>query len=105
MSKIGRDGPRASITCAGQGRSCWVSGDRYSFIASTEQTDGRFALYEAMIPPGVIYGFRNDTVAAVRMLVVLVPSGLERFLADVGTPDAEGLKVSEPAAADIARMI
>ena len=37
---------------AGQGRSIWVVGDRYTIKASGRDTGGAFALFEAIVPPG-----------------------------------------------------
>jgi quercetin dioxygenase-like cupin family protein len=36
----------------GEGRSVWVVGDRYTILASGEQTGGAYALVEALVPPG-----------------------------------------------------
>jgi hypothetical protein len=37
---------------AGEGRSLWVVGDRYTIKATGEETGGAFALVEALVPPG-----------------------------------------------------
>src|SRR5215217_2213298 len=37
---------------AGEGRSLWVVGDRYTIKAGGEETGGAFALVEALVPPG-----------------------------------------------------
>ena len=36
----------------GEGRTVWVVGDRYTIKTSGEETDGAFALVEALVPPG-----------------------------------------------------
>ena len=36
---------------AGEGRTVWVAGDRYTIKASGEDTGGAFALFEATVPP------------------------------------------------------
>lgn len=36
---------------AGEGRTIWVVGDRYTIKASGEETGGAFALVEALVPP------------------------------------------------------
>ena len=40
-----------SVLEPGEGRSVWVVGDRYTIKASGEDTDGAFALIEAVVPP------------------------------------------------------
>ncbi|QDV36970.1 cupin domain-containing protein [Tautonia plasticadhaerens] len=37
---------------AGEGRTVWVVGDRYTIKAGGEETGGAFALVEAIFPPG-----------------------------------------------------
>jgi hypothetical protein len=37
---------------AGEGRSLWVVGDRYTIKATGEETGVAFALVEALVPPG-----------------------------------------------------
>lgn len=36
----------------GEGRTIGVVGDVYRFLATGEDTDGRYALFEALVPPG-----------------------------------------------------
>src|SRR5690242_16949526 len=43
---------RAIITKPGQGRTLAVVGDVYRFLATGEDTDGKYALFEAIVPPG-----------------------------------------------------
>lgn len=119
---------------AGQGKAYWVVGDRYTILASGEDTGEAFALIHAEVPPGggppphvhrredeafyilegvltchadgrplpapagawvtlpkgSLHTFRNDGTAAVRMLIVVTPAGLERFLAEVGQEVTDG---------------
>lgn len=42
----------SGVRQAGEGRSIWVVGDRYTIKASGEETGGAFALIEATVPPG-----------------------------------------------------
>jgi quercetin dioxygenase-like cupin family protein len=37
---------------AGEGRTVWVVGDRYTIKSSGADTSGRFTLIEALVPPG-----------------------------------------------------
>jgi len=37
---------------SGQGRTVAVVGDVYRFLATGEETSGRYALWEALVPPG-----------------------------------------------------
>jgi mannose-6-phosphate isomerase-like protein (cupin superfamily) len=41
-----------TIRTPGQGRSIGVVGDVYHFLATGEDTGGKYALWEAMVPPG-----------------------------------------------------
>jgi mannose-6-phosphate isomerase-like protein (cupin superfamily) len=43
---------RAVIRKLGEGRTVAVVGDVYRFLATGEDTDGRYALWEAFVPPG-----------------------------------------------------
>ena len=36
----------------GEGRSIWVTGDRYTIKCSGNDTSGAYALVEAIVPPG-----------------------------------------------------
>jgi mannose-6-phosphate isomerase-like protein (cupin superfamily) len=40
------------IRKTGEGRTLAVVGDVYRFLATGEDTDGRYALWEAIVPPG-----------------------------------------------------
>src|SRR5215475_3345474 len=41
-----------TIRKPGEGRTIAVVGDVYRFLAMGEETDGRYALWEALVPPG-----------------------------------------------------
>jgi quercetin dioxygenase-like cupin family protein len=41
-----------NVLHAGQGRSVWVVGDLYTFLATGEDTNGTYALIQATVPPG-----------------------------------------------------
>src|ERR1041384_2649321 len=43
---------RAVIRNAAEGRTVAVVGDVYRFLATGEDTDGKYALWEAVVPPG-----------------------------------------------------
>jgi len=43
---------RAVITRPGEGRTVAVVGDVYRFLATGEDTNGKYALWEALVPPG-----------------------------------------------------
>jgi mannose-6-phosphate isomerase-like protein (cupin superfamily) len=43
---------QAKITRPGEGRSIWVVGDRYTTLASGDETGGAYALIAAWVPPG-----------------------------------------------------
>jgi quercetin dioxygenase-like cupin family protein len=42
----------ATIRTPGNGRTVAVVGDVYRFLATGEDTNGRYALWEALVPPG-----------------------------------------------------
>src|ERR1700675_1568463 len=43
---------RAVIRTPGEGRTIAVVGDVYRFLATGEDTNGKYALWEALVPPG-----------------------------------------------------
>jgi quercetin dioxygenase-like cupin family protein len=43
---------QALIRNPGEGRTIAVVGDVYRFLATCEDTDGKYALWEAIVPPG-----------------------------------------------------
>jgi len=58
------------------------------------------------LPKGSLHTFRNTGTTAARMLIVVTPSGLERFFAEVGQ-EATGTTSSPPPVtpADIERLL
>jgi quercetin dioxygenase-like cupin family protein len=44
--------PQAVIKQTGEGRTVAVVGDVYRFLATGEDTNGKYALWEAVVPPG-----------------------------------------------------
>jgi quercetin dioxygenase-like cupin family protein len=42
----------SGVLKAGEGRTVWIVGDRYTIKSSGADTSGRFALIEALVPPG-----------------------------------------------------
>ena len=40
------------VLAAGEGRSIWVVGDRYTIKCGGDDTGGAFAMMEAIVPPG-----------------------------------------------------
>ena len=123
-----------TIRTPGQGCTVGVVGDVYRFLATGEETNGRYALWEATVPPGggppphvhsreeegfyVLEGeitftvdeqrlvagpgtfanmpvgtphsFKNESSRPARMLVSLVPAGLEKMFFECGVPVAQG---------------
>ena len=43
---------KVHVNQPGQGQSVAVVGDVYRFLATSEQTGGRYAIWEALVPPG-----------------------------------------------------
>ena len=43
---------RPTIRISGQGRTIAVVGDVYRFLATGEDTNGKYAMWEAIVPPG-----------------------------------------------------
>ena len=42
----------SNVLSPGQGRSVWVVGDLYTFLATGEDTNGAYTLIHALVPPG-----------------------------------------------------
>jgi quercetin dioxygenase-like cupin family protein len=133
----------------GEGRSVWVVGDRYTFLATGADTGGAYALIHAEVPPqggppphrhhredeafyvlegelsfevdgrplgatagswvtlprGTWHAFKNQGPSPARMLIVVTPSGLEQFFAEVGS-EATGRSSPPPGtAADVEKLL
>jgi quercetin dioxygenase-like cupin family protein len=138
------------INRPGEGRTIAVVGDIYRFLATGAQTDGKYALWEAIVGPGggppphihrreeesfyvlegevtltvegqritaragmfanvpvgALHSFRNETDQPARMLISVVPAGLEEMFFEVGQPvPPECTLVPAPAADEIARLL
>jgi len=122
-----------NVLHAGQGRSVWVVGDKYTFLATGDDTNGTYALIHALVPPGggppphrhrredeafyvingrvaiqvdgqnstatagtwitlpkgTLHAFKNVEPTPAEMLVLVNPSGLEKFFAEVGCASQE----------------
>jgi len=52
QSRNQSNGPPTNPTNATEGRTFSVVGDVYRFLATGEDTDGKYALMEAIVPPG-----------------------------------------------------
>lgn len=122
----------------GEGESLWVVGDTYTFKATTENTGGSLALWEAVVPPqagppphtngedesfyvlegkleildgertfvagtgsfvfvpkGTVHRFKNIGTEPAKMLIICIPSGIEKYFKEVGKPAREG-EISPP---------
>ncbi len=132
--------PVPVIRQAAEGRSIGVVGDLYHFLATGAETGGRYATWEAIVPPGggppphvhsredecfyVLEGeitfqigderrtagpgtfvhmpigtphaFQNESDRTTRMLISVVPAGLEQMFFEVGQPVEPGSTTAPP---------
>jgi quercetin dioxygenase-like cupin family protein len=133
-----------------QGRTIAIVGDVYRFLATGETTNGKYALFEALVAPGggppphthsreeegfyILEGeitftirgervvaragtfanmpigtphtFKNETDQPARMLVSLVPAGLEQMFFEVGAPlPAGATSCLPPTKAEIDKLL
>jgi mannose-6-phosphate isomerase-like protein (cupin superfamily) len=133
-----------------EGRTIAVVGDVYRFVATGDDTNGKYAMWVAIVPPGggppphvhsreeegfyilegeiAVYvgdqrvlatagmfanmpvgtphSFKNESGKPARMLISVVPAGLERMFFEVGVPVAQGAKTAPPPTkAEIEKMI
>jgi quercetin dioxygenase-like cupin family protein len=123
----------------GQGRSVWVVGDLYTFLATGDDTGGAYALIHSQVPPGggppphihrredeaffllegqltlqvdgkslsattgawvtlpkgTLHAFKNPGPTLTKMLILVNPSGLERYFAEVGHATKEESETPE----------
>ena len=56
-------------------------------------------------PPGILYGFQNEGEEPVRLLTILIPAGLEEFVASAGVDAGSTADSPECTAVDSERMI
>ena len=73
----------------GQGRRIGILGDVYRFLAVGEETDGRYATFEAVVPPGGgppphIHSREEEWFLVLEGLVTF-QLGEDRFVAEAGT--------------------
>jgi len=139
-----------NVLHAGQGRSFWVIGDLYTFLATGEDTNGAYALIHVLVPPGsgppphihrredeaffvlegqmsfqvdgrkisaaagawvtlpkgTLHAFKNTGSTPAKMLILVNPSGLEKFFEEVGREATD--RSSEPPAfspADLEKLL
>ena len=89
----------------GQGRTIAVVGDVYRFLATGEETNGKYALFEAVVSPGGSppphvhsreeEGFYIGNKPA-KMLISVAPAGLDKMFIEVGVQLPEGATAALP---------
>ena len=134
----------------GDGRTIAIVGDVYRFLATGEETAGRYALWEAIVPlgggppphihsreeegffvlegeitfqlgeehfvagagtfanmpVGSLHCFKNESGKTARMLISVVPAGLEKMFLEVGQPVEQGAtSAPKPTKADIEKLM
>lgn len=133
----------------GEGKAIAVVGDVYRFLATGDETDGRYAMFEAVVPPGggppphihsreeessyilegeitiqvgdeqivaqvgtfanmpvgSLHSFKNCTDKHARMIISVVPAGLEKMFMEVGQPIAFGQQAQPPSPAEVEKML
>jgi quercetin dioxygenase-like cupin family protein len=135
---------------AGEGTTVGVVGDIYRFLATGEETNGAYALVDAIVPPGggppphrhsredeafyvtegeitftidgrqaiaragtfasaprgTLHSFRNNSQQTARMLIHVVPAGIEKMFLEIGVPLPPGATTGPPPdAASIEKLI
>ncbi len=140
----------ATIRAPGEGRKLGLVGDVYRFLATGDQTDGKYCMIEVIVPPGggppphihsreeesfvVLEGevtfqageqrffattgtflnlpagsrhsFKNESTTTARMLITLVPAGLEHMFFEVGQPlPADADTAPPPSQSEIAKLL
>jgi mannose-6-phosphate isomerase-like protein (cupin superfamily) len=80
---------KATIRTPGQGRTVAVVGDVYRFLATGDETDGRYATWEALVPPGGgppphVHSREEESFYVLEGEVVFTVNG-ERTVATAGT--------------------
>jgi quercetin dioxygenase-like cupin family protein len=132
--------PPPLVKNAADGRTIAVVGDVYRFLATGDDTAGRYATWEAIVPPGggppphvhsreeewfyvldgeitfqagddrrtvaaggfvhmpigTPHAFKNESNQTARMLITVVPAGLEQMFFEVGQPVEPGAKTTGP---------
>jgi len=140
----------AVVRLPAEGRRIGVVGDLYCFLATGDETGGRYAAWEAIVPPGggppphvhsredewfyvldgeitfqvgdvrqtvgpgtfvhmpigKAHAFKNESERTSRMLITVVPAGLEQMFFEVGQPVEPGATTAPPKSKDeIERLI
>lgn len=132
-----------------EGRTITVVGDLYRFLATGDETDGKYAMFEAIVPPGggppphihsreeesflilegeitftvgderivatagtfanmpvgSLHSFKNATDKTARMIISVVPAGLEKMFLEVGVPVKLGDTPPLPSKAEIEKLL
>lgn len=133
-----------------EGQTVAIVGDIYRFLAVGDETGGKYALFEAIVPPGggppshvhsreeesffilegeitfkigdervvamagtfanvpvgSLHSFKNESGKPAKMLISVVPAGLEQMFFEVGIPVAVGATTaSPPTKADIEKLL
>jgi quercetin dioxygenase-like cupin family protein len=133
----------------GEGRTIAVVGDVYHLLATGKETDGKYALIEAIVPPGggppphkhsreeegffvlegelritvdgepfvarpgdfvnlpvgSLHSFTNATDKPAKMLITLVPAGLEQLFVEIGHPASpDATSASPPTPEELAQL-
>jgi quercetin dioxygenase-like cupin family protein len=132
--------PRSTVNKPGEGRTIAVVGDIYRFLAVGEDTNGKYAIWEAIVPPGggppphvhsreeegffilegeitltvgderiqatagtfanmpvgTLHSFKNESAKPARMLIMIVPAGLEKMFIEVGQSLPAGATTAPP---------
>jgi len=128
------------IRTPNEGRTIAVVGDVYRFFATGSETDGKYAMWEAIVPPGggppphvhsreveafcvldgeitftagterivgtagmfasmpigTPHSFKNESDRPARMIITVVPAGLEEMFFEFGVPVPQGATTSAP---------
>src|SRR5262245_6179170 len=123
MRRVTKSNSPATLRKPDEGRTIGVVGDSYRFLATGEETDGRYATWEAIVPPGsgppphihsreeesflvlegemtfyvgddrhvvgpgtfahipigTLHWFKNESHSAAKMILTVVPAGLEQM--------------------------
>jgi quercetin dioxygenase-like cupin family protein len=139
----------ATIRSAAEGATIGVVGDTYRFLATGDETEGRYATWEATVPPGsgppphihsreeesfivlegevtfyvgeerhvagpgafaripigTLHRFKNESSAVARMIISVVPAGLEKMFLETGRPLLPDGSAPPPSQEEIERLM